>query len=242
VTRRSWFAIALVMLAVACACRRGRDPLPQFPKVVLWAWERPEYMDFLDPRMAGVAFLARTVSWHEGRITSRPRLQPLRVPNGTAVMAVVRLESDGLPPGNIGAVAREILAVAASPGIQAMQVDFDARRSERDWYAALLQEVRHDMSRSMPLTITALASWCERDGWIERLPLAEAVPMLYRMGPKEPHDASGFRLAFCRTSVGISTDELPASLPAGRRVFVFHPHRWDREAYLRAVRLAEQWR
>ena len=37
---------------------------------MLWAWERPERLTFLDPREAGVAFLARSVNWRDGRIDS----------------------------------------------------------------------------------------------------------------------------------------------------------------------------
>jgi len=35
----------------------------------------------------------------------------------------------------------------------------------------------------MPLSITALASWCAGDPWITGLPIDEAVPMLFRLGP-----------------------------------------------------------
>ena len=49
----------------------------------------------------------------------------------------------------------------------------------------LLAEVRRRVPVSMPLSITALTSWCESDGWIAGLPVVEAVPMLFRMGPGE---------------------------------------------------------
>ena len=42
--------------------RRPDDPLPGFPKVLLWAWQRPEDLRFLDPQRAGVAFLAATIT------------------------------------------------------------------------------------------------------------------------------------------------------------------------------------
>jgi hypothetical protein len=73
---RGWLS---AVLCLCCGCRQQPDPLPGFPRLVLWAWERPERMEFLNPRSAGVAFLARTVSWRAGQITSRPRLQPLQV-------------------------------------------------------------------------------------------------------------------------------------------------------------------
>src|SRR5688572_14003463 len=32
------------------------DLLADFPQVILWAWERPELLDFIDPHAIGVAF------------------------------------------------------------------------------------------------------------------------------------------------------------------------------------------
>jgi hypothetical protein len=236
---KKWLAAAVWMW---CGCQQRLDPLPGFPRLVLWAWERPERLEFLNPRSAGVAFLARTVGWRAGQVTSRPRLQPLRVPPDTALMAVVRLESGGLPLPEPGAVRAEILKAATIPGVQALQVDFDARLSERDWYRQLLQDLRLHLKASMPLSITALASWCDRDNWVEGLPVSDAVPMLFRMGAGEPKGTRDFRAGACRNSFGISTDELPADLPHGRRLFVFHPRAWDEDAYRGAVRLAVKWR
>ena len=157
-------------------------------------------------------------------------------------MAVVRLESRGLPLPEPGAVRDEILKAATVQGVQALQVDFDARLSERDWYRTLLQDLHSKLKPSMPLSITALASWCDRDNWVDGLPVSDAVPMLFRMGAGEPKDTREFRAGACLASFGISTDELPADLPHGRRLFVFHPRAWDENAYRAAVRLAVKWR
>src|SRR5215469_13335992 len=89
--------LACAVLALSPACGRRADPLPGFPRLVLWAWERPERLGFVDPRAAGVAYLARTIGWRDGHLTSRPRMQALEVPPGTSVMAVVRLESWTMP-------------------------------------------------------------------------------------------------------------------------------------------------
>ena len=60
-----------------------RDPLSVFPRVMLWAWERPEDLRFVKPDAAGIAFLARTL-WLDGNnVSARPRLQPLRFAPGT---------------------------------------------------------------------------------------------------------------------------------------------------------------
>ncbi len=234
-----WLAAAMCLW---CGCQRRPDQLPGFPRLVLWAWERPEDLRFIDPHSTGVAFLARSVTWRGGGITARPRLQPLRVPPGTALMAVVRLDSRGLPLPDTGNVRQEILKAASVRGVRALQVDFDARLSERNWYRQLLREVRAELNASMPLSMTALASWCDRDSWLDGAAVSDAVPMLFRMGAGEPHGVRHVRATACRASFGISTDELPAALPRGRRLFVFHPRPWDEEAYRGVVRLAGKWR
>jgi hypothetical protein len=157
-------------------------------------------------------------------------------------MAVVRLESVGLPLPPTDAVRTEILKAASLQGVRALQVDFDARLSEREWYRQLLQELSPGLKTSTPLSITALASWCDRDTWLEGLPVSDAVPMLFRMGAGEPKATRDFKVGACRASFGISTDELPTDLPHGRRLFVFHPRPWDEEAYRAVVRLAVKWR
>src|ERR1051326_6650488 len=96
-------AVVLILTALVAAAYRWpeRDPLPGFPRVMVWAWERPEKLDFINPRETGVAFLARTIFLHGSGATVRPRLQPLVVAPGTALMAVVRIESQPVA-GHIG--------------------------------------------------------------------------------------------------------------------------------------------
>ena len=217
------------------------DPLPGFPRVVLWAWERPEDLRFVKPQVAGIAFLARTV-WLDGdKVSARPRLQPLRFTPGTTLMAVVRLESagHGLPARDL--VIRELGQAAKLPGVRALQIDFDARESERVWYGALLTDLRKALPPALPLTITALESWCESDGWIRGLPVADASPMLFRMGPGERVPDGDFAVPLCRSSIGIGTDELPDRVPRGRRLYFFYPRAWTPQAYEAVIAQAGRW-
>ena len=217
------------------------DPLPQFPRVMLWAWERPEDLRFIKPGAAGIAFLARTV-WVDGNnVSGRPRLQPLRFNPGTRLMAVVRIESAGRGLPAREPVVRQIQEAAALPGVRALQIDFDARASERGWYAALLGDLRRELPASMPLTITALESWCEQDGWIRNLPVTDASPMLFRMGPGERAPDRDFAVPLCRSSIGIGTDEMPARVPRGRRLYFFYPRAWNQQAYEAVVAQAGRW-
>ena len=87
------------------------------------------------------------------------------------------------------------------------------------------------------ISVTALASWCFNESWTARLAADEVVPMLFRMGYDgrrlRAHLESGgdFRGGECRSSLGVATDELPAALPTGRRIYVFSPRRWTAETY-----------
>jgi hypothetical protein len=196
----------------------------------------------------------------------RPRLQPLRIAPGTPLIAVVRIENPG--PSQFVASARqsgpslraisynsaqreslasEITALQSIPGITAIQIDFDAPASAHRFYAALLQDVRRKLPPSLPLSITALASWCIGDRWLSKLPpgtIDEAVPMLFRMGTDSAdvvrflRSGNDFPVPACQNSLGLSTDEpLLGNLLSGefsstrlntqgKRIYVFAPHSW----------------
>ena len=234
--------LALVATGLAALAYRPRlDPLPEFPRIMIWAWERPEKLDFLDPRQAGVAFLARTVTVRGEIVTVHPRMQPLVVAPGTAMMAVVRVESQEPLPGARMAVEHAILDATELRSVRALQIDYDAKASEHDFYRDIIQDVRRVLPASMPLSITALASWCEADDWISKLPVSEAVPMLFRMGAEPYRGNEELRERKCRSSAGISTDEPLAVPPRGRRVYIFHPRSWSREELRAAIQEVRRW-
>ena len=237
---KPFLAIAGIM-AIALLWPRPADPLPGFPHVFLWAWERSEDLTFLDPHAAGVAFLARTVCLRDGTVSVRPRLQPLRYSPGAILMAVVRVEPQGshLPPA--GDAAAAIAEAAAIPRVRALQVDFDATLSQRAYYRELLGDLRRRVPPSIPISMTALTSWCEADGWIAGLPVVEAVPMLFRMGPGE-RPARTFRPALCRSSAGVSIDESLRVPPSAARLYIFSPRPWTESTYRAALREVRKWR
>jgi hypothetical protein len=212
--------------------------LAALPHVILWAWERPEKLDFIDTEKAGVAFLAKTIYLRSERVVARPRLQPLSVRPGTVLIAVARIESDRthaplLTNNQKDTVAKEIVALAQLPNVNAIQIDFDAKTSERAFYADLLSNIRKTLPPDTVLSITALASWCKGDNWLDGLPIDEAVPMLFRMGVDRSQIVSGlasgerFSAALCEHSSGVSTDEPLPYAPAAARIYVFSPHSWS---------------
>jgi hypothetical protein len=228
-----------------------RDPLSSFPPIIVWAWERPESLDFIDTQAVGIAFLARTLYLRGPEVIVRPRLQPFSAPHGTKLMAVVRMVADRWRPPDLSASQQDmataaIAEVSGLAGIQALQVDFDATVSQRGFYRDVLQQLRRHLPASMPLSMTALASWCIFDDWLTGLPVDEVVPMVFRMGADHHRvrrylAEDDFRAAACRRSVGISTDELLPTVRGGRRLYIFHPHAWRPEAMTRILEEVGRW-
>jgi len=221
------------------------DRMSHFPRVILWAWERREDLAFIDPNQTAVAYLARTLELSGDSVIVRPRFQPLTVPPRTILIAVVRIESDRRLPPTLSesqrAEAARIIAGLVNRSPAAIQIDFDATRSERAFYRDLLDDVRRRIPASMPLSMTALASWCLDDDWISGLPVDEAVPMIYRMGPDAKEISAylrgggQFAPTFSRNSIGLSLGAQVAGLASGKRVYLFSPHPWTAESVRNAI-------
>jgi Protein of unknown function (DUF3142) len=220
------------------------DRLAGLPSVLLWAWERPEDLRFAPRLSVGVAALDRTITLRGSRIETALRRQRVLLDPTTPLVAVVRVEADreaarAADPARVG---EAIAAAAQRPGIRALQIDFDATASQRAFYAAVLSEVRHRLPRDLPLSMTALASWCAGDTWIEALPVDEAVPMLFEMGPdrfaiagRVRHDAP-FGEGRCAQAIGVSTREPLGRVPLAARAYVFTYQPWTFESAAAAVR------
>ena len=236
-------------LVLSWALPRRADPVPGAPSVFLWAWERPEDLRFLDPSEAGVAFLAGTIVLGGDEVIVKPRFQPLRTAPGASLIPVVRIETDNpeLSASQVEQTADAIERLTFSDHADAVQIDFDATTSERAFYRDLLIELDRRREPQLPLTITALASWCLGDPWIRDLPIADAIPMLFEMGPDERivrtrlGQGRDFSLSVCRQSLGIATYESLGERPAGRRTYLFHSGPWNRQRAREAIREAKSW-
>ena len=245
-----WFPIALLLILFFHSYKgkvRPERPIDNMglPPVMLWAWERPVDLEYLDTKRYGVAFLAQTLTLKGDEVVLYPRRQPLHVTPETKLMAVTRIESDKSETGraSLSASQREqvlelILRSLERENISAIQIDFDVVTSEREFYRQLLQELRQKMPQQIPLSMTALASFCVGDRWLHDLPVDEAVPMIFRMGPDEQRiktmlaNGYDFREPLCQKSYGIAVDEPFAhSLNDGRRLYVFNPHPWRGKEY-----------
>ena len=237
-TATTWSNLTLALAALLCSIGIRSDALPRppsrlasLPRLTLWAWERREDLHAIDTRRFAVAYLDQTLT--VGPIVDRqPRRDLLVVPASAARFPVVRIEARPHAVFN-DETRRELvdnlLLSAHQPGIAALQVDFDATHSQRQFYRALLVDLRQQMPPNLPLSITALASWCSYDDWLRGLPVDEAVPMMFRMEPdrrRAPPSLDDFRIRepLCMTSVGVSTTEPWPSEITGKRIYVFPDH------------------
>ena len=232
------------LLPLVSSCRRGptRDRISEnhLPRVILWAWERPENLEFLNPEKFGIAFLAQTLTINGSDVLFNPRHQPLKVPPGAKLIAVTRIESQKITrqPTDLTDEVRtklveRILKTLELNDVSAIQVDFDVVPTERAFYSRLLQDLRHQLPDNVPLSMTALASFCVGDRWVSDLPVDEAVPMVFRMGtdsdPIKRLLTSGgdFKVDLCRRSYGVALDEpVKTNFAKQRRVYVFNARSW----------------
>lgn len=243
--------IACILASCGPAAKNQVDPAldSEMPQKMLWAWERPEDLRFIDTREFGVAFLAQTVTLTTDQVNAKRRRQPLEVPDGTYLVAVTRIESvrnerqrPTYDDAMIQQTVEATLTTLTLPGVRGVQIDFDAVVSERSFYRRLMTALRVEMdSRAasntrIPLTMTSLASWCTGDAWFNDFPVAEAVPMAFQMGADTEkiraylRNGNDWREPLCRGSYGISIDE-PAipNLRPNRRIYYFKNSTWKTE-------------
>ena len=236
--------ILLLLAAVLpLGCRmkvesRNRFEENRFPSRVLWVWERPEDLGFVDPQQFAVAFLAQTLTLKNDDVVFSPRRQLLKVSPEVKLIAVTRIESQKTTgtPANLSEAQRRklvdlVLKTLDLKNVSAVQIDFDAVVSERDFYRSLLTDLRQKLPGNIPLSMTALASFCVGDRWLDDLPVDEAVPMIFRMGADERKiktflkNGNDFREPLCRRSYGISVDG-PIAMNFERRQYIFNVGAW----------------
>lgn len=243
-------AAALPVIGLSCSKtkveNRNRIDENSFPQTILWAWERPEDLEFLDPRQFAVAFLAQTLVLKGDEVVFKPRHQPLKVRPETRLIAVTRIESQkttGVPTA-LSSTQREklvglVLKTRELKNVSAIQIDFDATTSEREFYRTFLHDLRAKLPDNVPLSMTALASFCVGDRWLQDLPVDEAIPMIFRMGTDDHviksflANGNDFKEPICRRSYGIAVDEpLQMTFGRSRRQYIFNVRAWTKEDVL----------
>jgi hypothetical protein len=236
------FGIFYTLLLGGCGLKNKVNPnlSSLMPSKIVWAWERPEDLKFLDAREFGVAFLAQTLFLEKGTVTPKPRRQPLEVAPGAYLIAVTRIETNkdsarrpDFSPDMIRKVAGLIVSTLELPDVKGVQVDFDAVVSERNFYRSMMNQLKGQLPHETPLTMTSLASWCTGDAWFSDFPVDEAVPMAFQMGTDEEKIKTYLRKGndwvepLCRGSYGIAVDDpLNIVFRPGRRFYYFKGGAW----------------
>lgn len=276
VWKRAGVSTAILISALSCIAPNAHAE----PQLILWSWERPDDLRMVSTVNFEVAFLVATLKLHGTKVNVVPRRQPLRMNSDVRKTAVVRIEVDDArkpigktdedPHKTLGKeqatkgvhttlgeeqatkAVQAILQAVHNLKISRVQIDFDARENERDFYKLLLKKLRESLPPHLELSMTALASWCLGDHWISDLPVSEKVPMVFRLGVD--HDKIARDLAAgkqfcpdCSKAVGISIDEpalaqqmmrgLRTSRASPDRVYVFNPKPWNKSAVQMLLKL-----
>ena len=242
----SFFSLIIALFALvggACDKKNQVKANHEMPTKIIWAWERPEDLRFLDAGKFSVAFLAQTLTLQYDEVVYRPRRQPLELSPNTYVIAVTRIETvkeNYARPNFSDEQRRKIVALVKKtmqlPNVKAIQTDFDVTVSERGFYRALINDLRKELPENVPLSITSLASWCVGDRWFNDFPIDEAVPMAFEMGADSERirdflaKGNDWNEPLCRGSYGISIDDplVGVRFKPNRRVFYFKSSAWEK--------------
>ncbi len=245
--RSSIILLLIISFGAACRQRPVNQVNPrigdEMPTTIIWAWERPEDLRFIDTDQVGVAFLAQTLYLEKANVEPDRRKQPLDVPDGTYLIAVIRIETQRdtfrrptFDESMVSEVARLIRGTLDLPNVKAIQIDFDAMASERSFYRAMMYSLKRQLPAETPLTMTALASWCTGDAWFNDFPVDEAVPMVFQMGADSEkirnyiRNGRDWNEPMCRGSYGLAIEEgRPDGTKNGRRTYYFKNSAWRPE-------------
>ena len=131
---------------------------PEKPNLILWAWERPEDLRFADVGTTGVAFLEQTLALRGSEVIHIPRRHALKVESVMYLIAVTRIEmkvGSKIDEANYDQMIPEIVSriVRSSrvKNVRGVQIDFDAVRSQREFYRKIIEQVRQKTSGEIPI-------------------------------------------------------------------------------------------
>jgi len=201
------------------------------PREFWWYWDRPaEQLPAPAPGI-GAAVVVTHVIFSGERFARQRRRSALRLPEGVVTMPVVHVEVDPALPfaGNmaqIDGLREAVLDVVRRGASHWVQLDFEARRSQREFWLAAVQQIKTALPSGVRLSVTALASWCYEDRWLADAPVDEIVPMYFRLkGARHEYimrSAVGVTEPRCASAYGVADDEpeWPVALSGRRYVFL----------------------
>lgn len=243
--------VLFIVLITGAASRVFNQQPADQPKMTLWAWDRYEDLSFIEGCKASVAFYAGTIFLRDHETLFKPRLRSLKLPKILETTPVFRIESrySGSQPAasTAGEVVNIIKRYQSSHRCTRIQLDFDAKESERPFFGAVLKLMRERLNPGTHIAITALASWCLFDRWLDIGSAApdEAIAMLFSMGTSRDAVLSLLKTqqlatgGHTKVSIGISANEgytnrrlKELSLLANPcKLYIFNSLPWTRARY-----------
>lgn len=233
------FLIFFLTPVLLCACQptntRSHTALTALPQNILWAWERPEDLRWITPDFA-IAYVAVSISLEDDKVLLSPRQNSLKVNAKTKLIPIVHVDPSFRHPPTLSAkqhqvIVEQVLAFAKTSNTNVVQLDFEVRRSQRRFLQEVVTDIRQQLPPKIALSITALASWCAGDYWLDAMPADEIVPMVFRMGVddllirKMLNEKNRFPHRRCQAAIGFSIDEAATDTTSKRRYF-FSPTAW----------------
>jgi len=210
---------------------------PWLPPAMIWAWHGRQDLSGLDPDRVGVAYLARTLHIGPQGVDVTPRHEAIILPPNTTLLGVVRIEIDPVMSPEMWLqwserMIDQVLVVAGEPHVRGVQIDFDAPTRFRSAYVSWLSALRSRLPQGQRLSMTALASWCFDDRWLDRAPVDVVVPMMFAIGSatavlRTRLEREGrFAEPACSGTLGLSMDEPWPSHPSFPHLWFFGPGSW----------------
>jgi hypothetical protein len=214
-------------------------PVAAGAQAVAWLWDEAPLPAW---SASEAAVLQRHILLTGDTALTRPRMRPPAMPGSTLVTPVLHVEVSTVnPPRDIEAsramIVRALLDAAAGGTSGWVQLDMEARPSQREFYRSLVKQLRAALPPQVRLSVTALAWWCRSPAWLDNLAADEVVPMFFRMGK----DSATMRAiveqspatlhASCRAgSAGFSPQEpfAPQVAARYRKTYWFDRHAWKR--------------
>jgi hypothetical protein len=197
--------------------------LVNLPPQMLWAWQRPEDLRGL-PTDIGVAYVATTITIEADTATVFVCPPPPLLSPTSARVPVVHVDASWRAPPALNSAQRQtivdaLLNVVALSNTKVVQLDFEVRRSQRQFLGDVVIAARQQLPPDVALSMTALASWCAGDNWLAKLPADEVVPMAFRMAAGDVEIRAllakygRFQPLHCQMAMGTATDEPLQNLP-----------------------------
>lgn len=233
--------IPILMLACPGTSATALAPAPASAPAVAWLWDSAVLPSW---STAEAAVLQRHILLTGPSARTRPRAHWPLMPSTTRVTPVLHVEVSTVnAPVAIDTradmIVRAMVEAAQASTSGWVQLDMEAKPSQRAFYRALVARVRAELPPQIRLSVTALAWWCRAPAWLDGLAADEVVPMFFRMGRDNAqmrqiveHTPQLLHASCRQGSAGFAPQEpfAPQVIARYRKTYWFDRYAWKRSA------------